>query len=272
MKKIILLLIIILFYNFTLKKNHNASSEFKSNPKRVETFFYDLKKKENLSGIQIYTIKEVQEFDSIGRETNKASFSPNDKLEIAFSYHYYEYSIYEYKYVKDSVKSLQSINYLNHEGEKISKISFFNTGLISSIKTLIDNDETNIYETKLNYGDSFGKRLIEKYNSDNKIIEELEYNGDKIKNQSIYEYDSNGNKIGVKIYRYNKLHLVHENTFDINNNEITNNLTILIESDTIRQIQTSYIYEYDKRGNYISKIEQSKEPKYLIKRKIEYWD
>lgn len=154
-------------------------------------------------------------------------------------------------------------------------------GNVIQSKTHNNNDElTNIQESKydtkgnnisfvnksLKYNNIF--KTIYEYNSKNELVKRIKYKNNTLKDERTYKYDNKGNEIEQYLYRdgsitkyiseYDKMNNILESYWFNENGEQTH--------------QTSFIYVYDKYGNWLTKKRSSNGVLSLIwERKIEYY-
>lgn len=130
-------------------------------------------------------------------------------------------------------------------------------------------------EIELSVYDSNGDledKLKSKFNKSNKKIEERSFKKhEELENIFIFKYDSEGNRIEYKMLSNTReLNLRGTKAFD-NNRSVIESKTYTSSNKLVEDFK--YVYEYDKKSNWIKQVVYNFGiPKYLIERKIEYFD
>lgn len=246
--------------------------------------------KGNVKSVKENSYKEVEKFGEIIKEKNRREFWLYD--------FYYIFNkegnlINKYEYNSDgSLHSEYTFSY-NKKGEVIENSGEETLSIISNQKPeryhfiyKYDNSG-NIIEQSYFKSKKFLQKYSYKYNIENNIIEQDYYKSiDKLDSKNKYIYDDKGNIIERNLYESNgKLQYRYLSKFDDNGNEIEiqsykpdGSLVYrgTFEYDNYGNIISgrgyTYKYEYDKNGNWISKIEFSDNIKgYIIEREIVYF-
>jgi hypothetical protein len=263
------LLMIIAFSFFSCSDNLETKVKIKSileeNFELNETpYGFEKGEKTIANGFDTYS-----EYDEQGNLTLKRQLNPSGS----------NAAVYIYEYDKNNLL-IKTICYTATENiDKVFSYTYNKSKLL----------ETQTVQTALGSIEGY-----DKYYYDNKLLKKLEtYNaaGEMLYFWE-YEYDQNSNKTlstwfvnGVAVqtyYEYNDKNQLIEQV-EINESDITTiwNYTYNEQGDVTQEIQmffdssqvvSNYVYEYDEKGNWISKqVSQDDEPMYFIERIIKYY-
>ena len=195
-------------------------------------------------------------------------------------------SIREYSY--EAVEKFGEIS----KGNRISEISGSDEYILFNDKG--NNIERNIYNSDGNldkkwtykYDDKGNKIEVNGYNSDGSLDNKLTFNYDdkgnsievnvynsdgSLNEKRTYKYDDKGNKIEENWYNSDSsLYMKWTYEYNDRGNMIEKNW---YKSDGNLFSKTTYKHEYDKKNNWIKRIEFEKEiPKYILEREIKYFE
>jgi len=156
-------------------------------------------------------------------------------------------TIYEYKnnYRKSTWRDLVN------DTEQVSE-EFYNDDGSYTLENVMDNQ----YKTVL------------KVNSDNQVLETSRFEDDILTESSVAEYDENGNK--TKLISIDSDGVQTIRTFEYDE---FNHLVRFGTNHESSDFDMEYIYEYDDKGNYISKVyKMYDEVSHYEERTITYWE
>jgi hypothetical protein len=171
-------------------------------------------------------------------------------------------------YFKDgSLEGTTSYEY-NENGNIISE---YRNGVVgTNVKCKYDNKGNMIEEVSL-----WGGKQTYKYNDEGKVIEKKEHSRDEYY-MWIYTYDNIGYIKSSKEYGYDgKLNGYETYEYDSNEN-IKKNFEYYRDGELLSII--TFEYDFDKKGNWIRRISyrenppKIKNPRYIVKREIVYYD
>lgn len=165
--------------------------------------------------------------------------------------------------------------YTTTEFDKKGNIAFYRTYNLKEELTTIQENQYDanrniISMSNTNVASNRTFKTISKYNSKSQLIEETDFKPDgSVKDIRTYKYDEKGNETESDLTRpdgdYTKFiseydgnkNMKIQNWYDVNGNQ---------------KHQTSFTYEYDNNGNWITKKRYSNgELGYVWERKIEYY-
>lgn len=173
----------------------------------------------------------------------------------------YSKEIYHYD-KKNRVIEREEWNYYRKEWQKAKSIyQYNNKGLVTKVrykepkgaKVLYIYDKTdNIIEEKLfRENDSIAqKRVTYKYDSNNNMIERIEYSGEVVFNRRTFQYDKHKNIIAEKVYGYSMDDLHGKFAYKYNKkNQRIEEITYSTTDTT--DISHKNFYSYDKKGKIL---------------------
>lgn len=187
-----------------------------------------------------------------------------------------ETATYWYEFDRNQGYRFEIIN--DQDGNKLEERDFGLDNKLSSIVKYTYDDNWNLIEEN-SYNDDGSLFRRHKYEIDNKgnVIKSNEYDQAGILiTSNIYTYDENNNKVEWAEYDSNgKLEIKSNYKYDKQNNIIEINTDFPELENSFGRIGTTYYnYEYDKRGNWIKRIEfvgTGKKAKKITYRTITYY-
>ncbi len=254
--------------------------------KRIER--QDLRSSGDLSKKTVYKyntlnkIEEVNTYNSAGKLDKKTKYTYDEngnqiaKTEYDSDGILISKEVYEY-YENGNQKEVQ---YINSHGEEDEKTIFKN----DSKNNLIDLSSYDLTGNLI-------KRMVSEYNDQGDLIEVKHFNSDKkIEQRIVLDFDDNSNHAKLKVYYsagdstiitdyyfisdfyYKQMKNGDFSLFNLGNEERdVSKILIKFVNDGI-EVQATYDYKYDKRGNWIERIEyENNVPREFVEREITYY-
>lgn len=180
-------------------------------------------------------------------------------------------NVIELKGCDEDGKSCYKIKYkYDNKGNVIKKIELGDFPL--KIKYKYDNHGKMIERNYYKFHGSLSSKVTYRYNANGDCVEVNSFDAKgKLRIKNTYKYDDNGNCIEEKVLDFfdSEIIIWHTIKYDQYNNELEYNY---YDSKGISSTRYSYIYEYDKNGNWIKNISyNNNSPKYVEERKIIYY-
>jgi len=224
-------------------KNGSFKQTYKYDDKgnRIERIFL-----ENNSLATRFSYRETYRYDDKGNKTERYRYSLDDSIILKETYKYDEKrNMIEWNYYRSSEDSLTDRKTYKYD-DNGNQIEYNYTSFLDS---------------------SFNKREVTKYDEKGNIIENITYNRDgNLVSTSVFIYNNKGNLIETKLYSSNG-GLDQRKTYHYDK---VGNLVSWISFDGFDKRKCEY--KFDKKGNWIKKIEfENGKLLSITEREIEYY-
>jgi len=245
--------------------------------------------------------KKELKYDKYSNIIERIHYSGDNTVEMKFVTTY-DNNGYFQEYVQyDSKGNIErkGINTLDNNGNVLKTYEYdLNGNLINENHYKYDLNNNRILDSVIEHNDSrtykhiysYDKkdRMIEhvlfygmynrkesqwffKYDENDNCIEETSYSYDSFFSKKAFKFDKNNNKTEeVEYYSEEKIKYKKNWTYDDNENLIKE---AWFSSENDKGGQYTYEYEFDTKQNWIKQIKYFNHvPKFIIERKIEYWE